>query len=200
MGRYSTSPLVVEDSLDLSLSFLKSRGYVKPNHSQSGVITWSRGGVKTGAIRIWIKTEEETGVAVLNYEYRGDPKTQEIELVTIPSNLGAGRLWYFICTRTGDRARKLYCFSNGEFLSRGAYKDLYYESQLRSKFTRSLDNTLGKSLKAERYYSQIYSKGFTKYYNGKKTRRYKDLLAKIERSERTSLKDQNFLESLLYYR
>lgn len=200
MGRYSTYPLVLEDSLELCISFLKSRGYIKPDHNQGGTITWSRGDVKRGAIHVWINTDQETGVAVLEYDYKKEPKSQRIQLVSVPSNLGVGRVWYFVCPHTGERARKLYCFSNGKFLSRVAYKEVYYESQLRSKFYRKLDNTLGRSFKAEKYYAEMYSKGFTKYYKGKKTRRHKKLLSKIAKADTYSLRAQIDFEELLGYR
>lgn len=197
MGRYSTYPLVLQDSLELCISFLKSKGYTRSNISKSGTITWSRRESKRGSISIWVRTEEDTGVAVLSYNHKGTPKTERIQLVTVPSNLGVGSIWYFICPHTGNRARKLYCFNNGRFLSRLAYREVYYESQLRSKFYRKLDNTLGRSFKIDDYYEEISSKGFTKYYRGKKTRRYKELLAKIDKADSFSLRAQKDLEDLL---
>jgi hypothetical protein len=198
MGRYSRSPFILEDSLDLCISFLKSRGYMKPNSIRSGRVAWSRRGEEIASIAISQRTGEETGEIVLSYTTKGEDVEVEIQLESIPSNLGVGRVWYFICPHTGERARKLYCFSNGRFLSRKAYKEVYYESQLRSKFYRMLDSTLGRSFKIDSYYDQIYSKGFTKYYKGKKTRRYKKLLAKIKEADSISLDYQIKLEEKLF--
>ena len=107
----------------------------------------------------------------LDYEYRGEQVSDAIEMLSIPSNLGIGRVWYFLCPITQKQCRKLY-FHDGAFVSRNAMKYIY-DSQLYSY----------KGHQRALYFEQrmydiqdiIEGKHFKKTYNGKETTRYKHL-------------------------
>jgi len=117
-------------------------------------------------------------------------------MISVPSNLGKGLVWYFICPVTFKRCRKLYAVGMGsQFVHRTAYQSVYYETQLRSKTYRNLDKTLGAYFTIDKLYSELYSKGFTKYYKGRATRRYSRIKSKLEQAERVPHSE---VERLLY--
>lgn len=100
----------------------------------------------------------------------------------MPSNLGNGDIWYFLCPVTKKRCRKLYSIG-GYFLHREAFNSCMYESQTHSKYYRSLDKRFGGVFKQERLYEELYSKHFKKFYNGKPTKRYIKIMQEIEKTE-----------------
>ncbi|MCK8493572.1 hypothetical protein M0L20_17025 [Spirosoma sp. RP8] len=71
-----------------------------------------------------------------------------IDLLIAPSNLGKGKVFYFVCPVTAKRCRKLYLV-DGWFVFRYALEDTYYEKQLWSKRYRDLDNTMGRQLRGD---------------------------------------------------
>ena len=111
----------------------------------------------------------------LKYNYK-------VHLVSVPSNLGKGIVWYFLCPETNKRCRKLYSIG-GYFLHREAFKGCMYESQIQSKKYRQLDKTLGAYFRTDELYSQLYKKHLKKTYAGKPTKRYLRILEGIQRAE-----------------
>jgi hypothetical protein len=75
---------------------------------------------------------------------RSNGKRQIIELVSVPSNLGKGVRWYFVCPVTGLRAVNLYRH-NGLFVHRKAIANAYYEKQIESP-TKRMFRTLFETL------------------------------------------------------
>ncbi len=104
-------------------------------------------------------------------------------LVSIPSNLGKGKVWYFVCPHTNKRCRKLYLIS-GYFLHREAFNGCMYESQTKSKKWREMERVYGSYFKSDECYEELHKKHFKKFYNGKPTKRYLKLMQKISQSER----------------
>lgn len=103
-------------------------------------------------------------------------------MISVPSNLGKGLIWYFLCPNTYKQRRKLYQIQ-GYFLHREAFKSCYYEKQIQSKYARSLEKNLGAWLKSNKLYSELYSKHFRSQYNGKPTKRYMKLMKQIKEAE-----------------
>jgi len=62
-------------------------------------------------------------------------KRQIIELVSVPSNLGKGVRWYFVCLVTSKRATHLY-FYKGRFVHRTGIINAYYAKQTESQVKR----------------------------------------------------------------
>ncbi|MEH6405997.1 MAG: hypothetical protein V7767_01830 [Leeuwenhoekiella sp.] len=73
----------------------------------------------------------------LDYNYKKEPRNYKVNLVSIPSNIGNGKIWYFLCPETNKRCRNLYSIG-GYFLHRKAFKGAMYESQKQSKKWRAI--------------------------------------------------------------
>jgi len=179
MPKARTFPTLYDELKKVSISFLSKYGYLKLNHRQRGIITWSRNGEKTGSVSITVNTNSNSPYLELDYKYNEIPINYSVPLVFSPSNIGKGVVWYFICPRTGRRCRKLYLADN-YFFHRLAFKGCLYEKQTYSKPNRKLDRQFSKLFAPDNAYEKIYSKHFKKQYNGKPTKRYLKLLKEID--------------------
>ncbi len=187
MPRISTLPTLYDEALQIYLSKLKQWGYLKPNQHQSGTITWSRNGYRRGGIGIVVNTRSAAPYLKLDYKYGDEPRNYRVSLVTVPSNLGKGKVWYFLCPQTGKRCRKLYSVG-GYFLHREAFTRVYYEKQTYSSNNRRLLQLFEQSY-TENIYDELHQKYFKKHYAGKPTKRYLRLKRKLAIAERFSLRD-----------
>ena len=124
----------------------------------------------------------------LDYKYRDEPRKYRVRLVSVPSNLGAGEVWYFLCPHTGKRCRILYSVG-GWFLHREAFRRVYYDSQVQSKKTRNYMHVVGPLFKTDKLYDELYKPYFKRYYAGKPTKRYARIQKKLERSEKVSVEN-----------
>ena len=135
-----------------------------------------------------INTLSEHQYVELDYKYNDEPRKFKVKLISMPSNLGKGKIWYFLCPQTKKRCRKLYSIS-GYFLHREAFSGCMYECQTRSKTWREREKSFGSHFEIDKYYEEIYSKHFQRYYRGKPTKRYSKLMRKIDLSDRYSYVD-----------
>jgi hypothetical protein len=195
MPKTRTFPSLFDDALQMNVSKLKLWGYLRPNQITTGAtVTWSRNGEETGSISINVDTHNEQPYIELDYNFRDEPRKYKVKLVSVPSNLGIGEVWYFLCPQTKKRCRKLYSIG-GYFLHREAFTGCMYDSQIQSKSYRGLDKTLGAYFRTENLYSQLHEKHFKKTYAGKPTKKYLKLMKQIKRG--STLSSQGF-ESLYY--
>jgi len=172
---------IIYDSLKMvTISFLKSRNYLEPDSFKGGNIQWSRNGQPDGNIDIKVNTVEERPYLELDYKANGTPINYRVRLVTIPSNLGIGLIWYFLCPVTGKRCRKLYLAGN-YFYHRTAYRGMY-EKQVQSKKYRELEKVCY-FFKTDKLNEQLNAKNFKQTYNGIPTRNYLRLIHKINKAE-----------------
>jgi hypothetical protein len=185
MPKPHTFPTLYNEALQISISKLKEWEYLNPEQIKSGTITWSRNGNQTGSISIKVNTHSEQPYIELDYKYRDEPRNYNVSLVSMPSNLGKGLIWYFLCPQTNKRCRKLYSIG-GYFLHREAFKGCMYESQIQSKKYRELDKTFGAYFKTDQLYEQLYKKNFKKQYAGKPTKKYLKLTQQIQKAESVS--------------
>ena len=96
------------DSLkQISLSFLNKNGYLKPDQRKSGSLIWSINGNQTGSIGIKVNTLLESAYLELDYKCNQISINYRVPLIAIPSNLGKGVVWFFVCPYTG-KIRILY--------------------------------------------------------------------------------------------
>ncbi len=183
MSKPASYPTLYNECKIVSVSFLKDHGYLKPDQCKSGTITWSQGEGEhkriTGSISIEINTQTNSPYLELNYKTNDKPIKYQVQLISIPSNIGKGYVRYFVCPNTGKRCRKLFLIS-GYFLHRKAFKGCFYEAQTRSHKNRKLHNSLEKIFGADKVYEKIYSKYFKTDYAGKPTKRYLKLWQKIQ--------------------
>ena len=180
MPKPHTFPTLNDEEIQISISKLKEWKYLNPQKIKSGALTWSRNGNQTGSISIVVNTQSEPPYVQLNYKYRDEPRNYKVRLVSIPSNLGKGFIWYFLCPQTNKRCRKLYSIG-GYFLHREAFKGCMYESQTRSKKYRDLDKTLGLYFRSDDLYCKLYSKHFKKSYAGKPTKKYLRIMEQLNK-------------------
>lgn len=182
MPKPHTFPTLYNEALQISISKLKEWEYLNPEQIKSGTLTWSRNGNKTGSISIRVNTHSEQPYIELDYKYRDEPRNYKVSLVSMPSNLGKGLIWYFFCPETNKRCRKLYSIG-GYFLHREAFNGCMYETQTQSKKYRQLDKTLGAYFKTDDLYSQLYQKHLKKTYAGKPTKKYLRIMEQIQKAE-----------------
>lgn len=182
MARLPTYPFIYDEALQINIAMLKEWGYLCSNQIKSGTLTWSRKGMKTGSISIYSNMYNEPPYVELDYKYNDEPRNYKINLVYIPSNLGFGKIWYFQCPVTNKRCWKLYSIG-GYFLHRDAFQGAMYDSQIQSKYYRSLDKSLGAYFRLDQLYEQLYKKYFKKTYAGKPTKRYLRIMEQIEHAE-----------------
>ena len=144
---------------------------MKQTKLKVGVLSWSRNGKSTGRISIHVNTQNEIPYIELDYKYNDKPRNYKISLVSIPSNLGKGEIWYFLCSQTNKQCRKLYSVG-GYFLHREAFKYCMYECQTKSKHYRRFAKTIGVYYEVDKIFKQINSKHFKTQYAGKPTKKY----------------------------
>ncbi len=199
MPRISTFPTLYNNALQISITKLKEWGYLNPNQLKEGTITWSRDDVKRGSIAILVYTKGKTPFIVLKYKYGDESREYKVNFSYVPSNLGNGVVWYFLCPKTNKRCRKLYSI-DGYFLHREAFSGCMYETQTQSKKWRQMEKLYGAALSLDnnydKYYELINKKYFKKTYAGKPTKRYSKLKRLIEEGEKIPV---HTLERLMVY-
>lgn len=173
MAKISKGPLCLDRLKQISICSLRQWGFLEPSSRRSGTITWRKGEYEAASISLMVDTAEET--VWLDYRVDANFYSYRIALEGLPSNLGKGRVWYFICPATGKRCRKLYLIGE-RFLSRFACPSALYSAQTQSKRLRVLNagiSLMEIGAKKENFLAQPYAKPF---YNGKPTRRYQAML------------------------
>ena len=188
MPKPHTFPTLFDEVKTVSISFLTKHGYLKPNQWQSGTVTWSRNGNKTGSISIQVNIQSEQPYIELDYKCNEAPIKYRVQLVSAPSNLGKGVVWYFVCPRTGKRCRKLY-LADTYFYHRSAFRGCMYEKQTQSKKSRYLDKMIGAYFKTDQLFEQLYKKNFKKQYVGKPTKKYLRIVNQITKAEGINIHD-----------
>jgi len=185
MPKFPTFPTLYDSVLTIDIAKLKQWGYLNTESFKSGIITWSSRGEKTGSISIKNGAIKQQLYIELDYNFQDKPLNYKISLTSVPSNLGKGKILYFICPQTNKRCRKLYSVC-GYFLHRDAFNGCMYESQTKSKSYRQMEKQFGVLFKTEQLYEELYSKYFKKYYNGKPTKRYLKIMKQIQKAESIS--------------
>ncbi len=185
MPKPNTFPTLYDELKTFSISFLTKHGYLKANQWQSGTITWSRNGNRTDSISIRVSTMTVSPYLELDYKCNEVLINYRVQLISAPSNLGKGVVWFFICSSTGKRCRKLY-LADKHFVSRFALVNAMYAQQTKSHKVRNFDKVFG-CFKDDELHEKIYSKHFKCHYAGKPTKRYLQLLKRIEQSERRTI-------------
>lgn len=188
MPKPHTFPTLYDDLKTISISFLAKHGYLKPNRYQSGTVTWSRNGNKTGSISIQVNTQSESPYLLLDYKCNDALINYSVQIVSAPSNLGKGVVWYFVCPHTGKRCRKLY-LADTYFYHRSAFKDCMYENQTQSKKSRYFDKKLRVYFKKEQLVNELSKKCFKKMYAGKPTKRFNVISNQIKIAESITYTD-----------
>jgi len=95
MPKQSTFPTLFDEVLQINISKLKEWKYLNPEQIKSSTLTWSRHRNEIGSSSIIINTLSEQPYIELDYKFNDEPRKYKVKLVSIPSNLGKGKIWYF---------------------------------------------------------------------------------------------------------
>lgn len=176
MPKYSTNPILYDKALQISVTALKNLELLQPNSFIFNILYW---GYNQGKFEVFctVDTQSPQPYVEFYYTYQGQSIKYKVGLLAVPSNLGKGKVWFFVCPITNKRCRKLY-FGKGYFLHRTAFKNGMYYQQTQSKFCCKIDKLLGCYWALEDIEKQLNSKYFKTHYAGKPTKKYVNLLAK----------------------
>jgi len=190
MPRYSNFPILFDELKTITMSDLNKWNYLQLNRTKSGTINWrNRYNEITSSLTISVKLTEYEKYLLLDYKYNNEKEYYyKVPFVSVPSNLGKGNVWYFICPFTGKRCRKLHLIQ-GRFMHRSALPSGLYSKQAESKTWRQLEKVYGAYFDSDRLYEELYSKHFKKYYKGKPTKKYIKLMQRIKKAESVSIRD-----------
>jgi hypothetical protein len=147
---------------------------------QNLTINWSVHGERTGSISV--RLDMFKMILFLDYKYGDEPRKYEIDIVSVPSNLGKGDVYYFQCPKTFKRCRILYSIG-GYFLHREAFDNAMYDTQTTSKRNRAMCRLFDSYRKSENKYIETQKKHFKKHYAGKPTKRYLKALKEMRKAE-----------------
>lgn len=150
MGRPSTGAWTVYESLRIELSYLIKNKYLRKGKKQSSILSWAnQHGKNSGSITIVLSYLEEVEEKYVRLIYTSTDKLGQktdhdykVFFVQVESNLGKGKVLYFLCPTTGKKCRILYkAYNSIIFKSREAYQNrLYYDCQHASKLDKYNDN------------------------------------------------------------
>ncbi len=188
MPKFPTFPILYDDVLQLSITNLREWHYLEPEQIKSGLIHWNINGNQKSNIAIRVNTQSKQHYIELNYLYNNTPRNYKIQLVTKPSNLGIGQIWYFKCPVTKKHCRKLYLI-NGYFLHREAFNGCMYKTQIQSKKAREIEKKLRPLLKTDYLCEQLNKKYFKKVYAGKLTKRYLRLMEQVKKASKITVEE-----------
>lgn len=170
MGRNSKGATITGEAQKLEINTLIKKGYFKNGCCiHNGRISWTNGS-SIGYDAELTEQKQEIRLFYWNQNNAGE-KTDldyKIQLTSIPSNLGRGGIWYFVCPFTGRKAKILYkCYGSPYFKSRKAYQNrIYYSSQISSKLEFYNNRYWEIEHKLEKLYPIIRKE----HYQGKETR------------------------------
>lgn len=179
MPKPRTFPTLYDEVLKLRIGLLKRDGFLTAGVVRSGAVSWSSNGNTTDRIGITVDMLSESPYVELAYSYDGQSRKYRVRLVSEPSNLGAGEVWYFLCPYTGKRCRVLYMVG-GWFLHREAFNGVYYDSQIQSKKMREYIRVIGPVFKHDKLYEELHKPYFKTHYNGQPTKRYARIKKKLD--------------------
>jgi hypothetical protein len=180
MAKHPTYPVKLEDLLCLSIKDL-NKGSLLTSEYNSKSISWSTKDLFTGkpvvagSMDITVTLNDCDPYMLLEYETGSEAVNEKIKLVSLKSNLGAGRIWYFICPATGKGCSKLHLY-NGRFMHREAITSAMYENQTLSKKNRSAISFIDSIHKARKLRIALQDKYAKIRYNGRFTKRMRRLI------------------------
>jgi hypothetical protein len=126
---------VVEECLNLDLSWLMRLGPIRNGQSGEGKITWSNAGDSLLCVRFRLDLRKGGSARLI---LRSEALCQTIALIASPQHLG-GHRWWMRCPETGERLRTLHLPPGGDrFASRKALR-LSYRVERISSFDRAFE-------------------------------------------------------------
>lgn len=181
MGKCATYPLIIDRCKDIRIKDFRDLGYLKSPGSRRFSMQWTRG-TEVAEIGVCLVNNREKGFVELSYIIDEVPVKYKIRLITKPSNLGKGVVWYFVCPVTKKLCRKMY-LGYPYFVHREGLSGSYYSKQVKSKKYREMVRVFGVVFEVDKLYEEIYSKGFRRYYGGKPTKRFQIIVKRLMQIE-----------------
>lgn len=182
MGRNTTGIATANTSMKLTISSLNKNGLLTKRQNGKWKINWE-GGANLCMELNFSDFESYMRLSYYYTDYEGEKKPMDYKVYfkTIPSNLGNGEIFYFICPQSFKPCRILYlAYHSPKFKSRKGYRNtIYYNCQTYSKMNWynsrywALDSQL----------EDLYKQRATYTYKGKKTRRAKRIEYLEEKKE-----------------
>lgn len=169
---------VLEETISLNVNTFKI--HLKQNGTFNGKVNWlNYNGIPSSTLSYSLNTNER--FIELSYVVYGGSYCYKVGLERLPSNLGKGWLWYFICPSTNKRCRKLH-FINSYFFHRTAFEGVYYEDQIDSKAYRTSNQKhIRNQFKIYDLLGKMLVPYYKEYYNGKPTKRTLSYLKRIQK-------------------
>lgn len=158
----------------LEIDYLRKNQFISPNEICQGTLSWSNGNKLS--FRSQFNGNLKQIELMYSHTYR-EKKTEcnyIIEIHELPSNLGKGSNWYFICPVSGLKAKILYsAYGSTKFMHRNEYAKrncrIYYPAQNSSKYNYHND----RYWELEKHtIPKLQIKRGKKTYRGKPTKRY----------------------------
>jgi hypothetical protein len=177
MPKPDTFCTVYDRTAKISIRYLREQGYLAGY--KVGTISWYIGDTHTGTISISADVRADQPHMKLSYSISGQPIEYCVHLEQVPSNLGKGYVWFFLCPFTQKRCRILYQ-SGRYFMHRDGARGMY-SYQTMSKTWRDL-RRIYKLINDERSPKVTIGKRYFKgKYNGKPTKRLLRTMRKVNK-------------------
>lgn len=149
MGRYSTGTWTVYESRRIELPYLLKHGFIRKGCEISFSLSWSdqhgqetsNANFKSSYLSDAEKQYLQVSYTITKRDGSKSNQNSKVYLFEQNSNLGKGKVLYFLCPQTRKKCRKLYqAYGSDIFKCREAYKHrLYYDCQLASKLSKYND-------------------------------------------------------------
>ena len=170
---------MIESYIKLSIGDLTREGLIKKGKAHA--LAYDSYGRDVLIVKGKLIKREEDEVSVdLKYKLESGWEVINYRLVSIPSNLGKGKTWYFVCNKTNKRCKKLY-LSGRDFVHREALYNARYYMQNLSSDQRTGETILRGMRRAESVPQKINQSNFKVMYNGKFTKKAKALMKHQEK-------------------
>jgi hypothetical protein len=171
MGRWDTGAITTGQCLQLNINAFAD-SIKNKRFNITGQVSWTNGATIGVSLQ---QRKENVYIATLDYtKTKGEEKQKinyQVLIVGLPSNLGKGLVYYFVCPFRQKRCKVLYMgYGSLYFKSREAYQHrIYYASQMSSR----LDKHNDKYWSLEHKLENLYNKHPKTHYRGKKTKAQK---------------------------
>jgi hypothetical protein len=136
---------------------------------RAGTIRWKEAG-ETNTVHITVNLQPEQPYVEFDYLFGREHRRCRVQFTRIPSNLGRGHIYRFVCPVTQRRCTMLY-FIHGYFMHRSAVEGMYL-IQTQSRLHREFHKIVKKQIKLEQNATALQQKHFRTHYKGKPTKRY----------------------------
>jgi hypothetical protein len=178
MPKISRNPIIINDLIYVNASSIVK----KAQEDDSMILRWYSNNEEIASMRCQIIGGHNPHTACFIFHSKAGPECIEIEITTIASNLGIGKVPFFVCPITKTRCRRLYLVA-GRLASRLVIKGALYDSQVWSKKYRELNDMFGAAFLLDDLYDKVFVPYFKPTYRNAPTRSLNRITRKIANLE-----------------